>query len=329
VVSGFYAKVSTPVLADLDLDFGGVHAEEIYPYPLPDLFAGTQLVVVGRYRRGGATALTLRGEINLKPQAFTYEDLTFRQQGGEPFIARLWATRKIGHLLDQIRLRGKDRELVEEVVSLSLRYGIATPYTSFLVEEPQPVPLARPMATPAPRLIRETVEVEKEVVVEKAIEAPAVAPSGADAVADAEVRKELRSAARAPVEEAKAVRHVGQHTFIYRSGIWVDTAFDADRMQPTEVAFGSSRYFELAAEPEVAGYLALGPQVIFVFEGKAYRITPSDEAEAEAQAAPPAAPAPTPRSAVEQPQPSEAGGFLAAVLAWLQNLWRSLTQGAR
>ena len=112
VVSGFYAKVSTPVLADLDLDFGGVHAEEMYPYPLPDLFAGTQLVVVGRYRRGGPTILTLRGEINQKPQTFTYEDLTFRREGGEPFIARLWATRKIGYLLDQIRLHGKDPELV-------------------------------------------------------------------------------------------------------------------------------------------------------------------------------------------------------------------------
>ena len=264
-VSAFYAKVSTPLLADLKLDFRGVHVEEIYPYPLPDLFAGTQLVVVGRYRRGGPAVLTLRGEVNQKPQSFTYEDLTFRREGGEPFIARLWATRKIGHLLDQIRLHGKDPELVDAVVRLSLRYGIATPYTSFLVEEPEVVPLAR---TPAPpRVVEATVEVEVEKVVEKAVEAPAVAASGAEAVAEAEARKELRVAERAPIEEAKAVRHVGERTFVYRSGIWVDTAFDADKMEATMVPFGSSRYFELAADPEVAGYLALGPQVIFIWEG--------------------------------------------------------------
>ncbi len=320
-VSGFYAKVSMPLLADLELDFGGVHVDGIYPYPLPDLFAGMQLVIVGRYRKAGPTALTLRGEINQKPQTFTYEDLTFRREGGEPFIARLWATRKIGHLLDQIRLHGKDPELVDEVVSLSLRYGIATPYTSFLVEEPQALPLDQTMSTPAPRTVRETVVVEKEVVVEKAMEAPALAASGAEAVADAGVRKELRAADRAPVEEAKAVRHVGKRTFVYRSGLWVDTAFEADTMQVTEVPFGSSRYFELAADPEVAGYLALGSQVIFVFEGQAYQITPSEEMELEAQATQPAV-----QPTVEQPQPPDASGFLAALLAWLQDLWQALTQ---
>jgi Ca-activated chloride channel family protein len=351
VVSGFYAKVSTPVLADLDLDFSDVHVEEIYPYPLPDLFAGTQLVVVGRYRvstgseatlDGGPAVLTLHGEINQKPQTFTYEDLTFRREGGEPFIARLWATRKIGHLLDQIRLHGKNPELVDEVVSLSLRYGIATPYTSFLVEEPQEVRVER--GVPATVEVEKEVVVEKEVLVEKAIEAPVPAPYGADAVADAEAREELRSADRAPVEEAKAVRHVGQHTFVYRSGIWVDTAFDADEMEPTEVAFGSSRYFELAAEPKVAGYLALGPQVIFVLQGKAYQIMPSEEAETAATATPPAVPSstpdptaipsPTPGPTVE-PQansvgtPSDDGGFLTALWVWLTDLWQSLTQAVK
>ena len=341
VVSAFYARVSTPVLADLDLDFSGVHVEEIYPYPLPDLFAGTQLVVVGRYRQGGPAVLTLRGEINQKPQTFSYEDLAFRREGGEPFIARLWATRRIGHLLDQIRLHGKNPELVDEVVSLSLRYGIATPYTSFLVEEPQEVRVEREVVVE--KKVVETVVVEKEVLVEKAVEAPILAPSGAEAVADAEAREELRSAERAPVEEARAVRHAGEHTFVYRNGIWVDTAFDADglashaMMQPADVAFGSSHYFELAAEPEVAGYLALGLQVIFVFEGQAYQITPSEEAEeAEATetATPPAVPSPTPGPTVE-PQansvdtPSDDGGFLTALWAWLMDLWQSLTQRGR
>ena len=52
-VSAFYAKVSTPLLSDIEIDFGGIDVEDIYPYPLPDLFAGTQLVVVGRYAEAG------------------------------------------------------------------------------------------------------------------------------------------------------------------------------------------------------------------------------------------------------------------------------------
>ena len=117
------------------------------------------------------------------------------------------------------------------------------------------------------------------------------------------------------------MRHAGERTFVYRSGVWVDMAFEADKMQVTEVTFGSSRYFELAADPEVAGYLALGSQVIFVFEGQACQITPSEEMELEAQATQPAV-----QPTVEQPQPSDASGFLAALLAWLQDLWQALSQ---
>jgi Ca-activated chloride channel family protein len=102
---------------------------------MPDLFAGTQLVVAGRYREGGPATITLTGNANGRPQAFTYADQFFRDEGGEAFIPRLWATRAIGHLMQQIRLRGEDPELVQSIVNLSTRYGVITPYTSFLIEE--------------------------------------------------------------------------------------------------------------------------------------------------------------------------------------------------
>ena len=133
-ISAFYAKISTPVLANIELDFGDVLVEDTYPYSLPDLFAGTQLILVGRYRDSGATRITLTGEVNGERREFVYEG-TFRPAGGEDFIPRLWATRKIGHLLTQIRLHGERREWVDAIIELSVRYGIITPYTSFLIEE--------------------------------------------------------------------------------------------------------------------------------------------------------------------------------------------------
>ena len=51
---GTWGVVGAPVLSDVELDFDGVFVEEVYPDPLPDLFAGTQLVIVGRYRDGGS-----------------------------------------------------------------------------------------------------------------------------------------------------------------------------------------------------------------------------------------------------------------------------------
>ncbi|MCB0207563.1 MAG: trypsin, partial [Anaerolineae bacterium] len=138
-VSSFYAKVSTPVLADITLDVDGVKLEDTYPYPLPDLFAGSQLIVTGRYRDGGPATVTLTGDVNGQARTYTYDDLTFAstpRQNAE-FVPRLWATRKVGYLLNQVRLNGENRETIDEIVNLSVRYGIITPYTSFLVEEPE------------------------------------------------------------------------------------------------------------------------------------------------------------------------------------------------
>ncbi|MCA9935021.1 MAG: VWA domain-containing protein, partial [Anaerolineales bacterium] len=133
-VGNFYTKISTPVLANVHLEVDGVQVEQMYPAELPDLFAGTQLVLTGRYRSGGAAVITLSGEVNGRTQTFTYHDNSFRNSGGDDFIPRLWATRAIGHLLTEIRLHGEDAELVQSVVNLSIRYGIITPYTSFLIE---------------------------------------------------------------------------------------------------------------------------------------------------------------------------------------------------
>src|SRR5690606_20313555 len=87
-VSSLSAKISAPVLSDIALDFGDVMVEEMYPAaPLPDLFAGTQMIVVGRYRDGGATTVTLTGEVGGDAHTFVYSGLDFRTNaGGEVFI---------------------------------------------------------------------------------------------------------------------------------------------------------------------------------------------------------------------------------------------------
>ncbi|MEM6527985.1 MAG: VWA domain-containing protein, partial [Chloroflexota bacterium] len=137
-VSTLYGKIASPVLTDVELEFDGVRTDLIYPFgQLPDLFAGEQLTIVGRYRTGVPDAsITLSGMVNNEPAVFNYDDMRFRERaGGEIFIARLWATRRIGDLLTQIRLNGESPELVDAVVDLSLEFGIITPYTSFLIEE--------------------------------------------------------------------------------------------------------------------------------------------------------------------------------------------------
>lgn len=323
-VSGFYAKISAPVLVDVGLAFTGVRVEDMYPYPLPDLFAGGQLIVAGRYRGGGAATLTLTGKVGDQPQTVTYRDLTFATRGGAEFIPALWAQRKIGYLLAQIRLYGTKDELVKEVVALSTRYGIVTPYTSFLVQEPglsltqggrdqisrglqTPLPAPKPAAsgTAAPA-------------------APSMlAPdsrSGAGAVDRSLAEKALQGAEQAaPAPTALAgggmpvVRQVGERAFLLVNGAWLDTSYDASRMRAEAVAFGSERYFQLLTQfAEIGRYLALGERVTVLLDGQAYAIgpagqsapAPAQQSTAPAPARPTALPATVPGAATRTPAPA-------------------------
>ena len=69
-LSSFYAKISTPVLTDLELDFDDVPVYDLYPDPLPDLFSGSQIILVGRYRQGGETSIRLSGKVNQQKPIF-------------------------------------------------------------------------------------------------------------------------------------------------------------------------------------------------------------------------------------------------------------------
>lgn len=263
-VSGFYAKVSTPVLSDLKIDFGGIETYDVYPYPLPDLFAGTQLVIAGRYKNSGAATIKLSGNLNTVAQTYAFEDLNFKGTGGDEFIAPLWATRKIGYLLAQIRLHGENKEAVDEIVALAIRYGIVTPYTSFLIQEDADV-------------LTEQGRVTAGSAVQQNAPSPTSMPaSGAGAVQNSQANKALQdaSAAPAPSESQGKVKHAGDKAFILQKGIWTDTTFVPEKMTTTKIAFGTAQYFDLLKQhPEWSKYAAVGEQVIFVVNGVAYEIT--------------------------------------------------------
>jgi Ca-activated chloride channel family protein len=144
-VSALYSKISHPVLANLKLTAtGDVTLDEIYPPQLPDLFHGQQLVVFGRFKGKGASALKLTGTVGMESKEFAY-DVTFPDKTGDArgFVEEIWARRKVGYLLDQIRANGENKELKDEVILLAKKYGITTPYTSWLIVPDGPVPVVR------------------------------------------------------------------------------------------------------------------------------------------------------------------------------------------
>jgi len=144
-VSGLYAKISHPVLSNVKIaSTADVTFSEVYPAQLPDLFHGQQLTVLGRYSGKGPSAIKLTGMVGKEKKEFVYE-MTFPEKSGneKEFVEQLWARRKVGYLLDQIRANGEKTELVQEVVILAKRYGITTPYTSYLIVPDSVMPVAR------------------------------------------------------------------------------------------------------------------------------------------------------------------------------------------
>ncbi len=134
-VSALVAKTTHPVMTDVTVSVEGVAVHDLYPRRLPDLFLGSELAVLGRYGGGGSAVVRVKGRMPDGPREFVNE-VTFPAKGGDAsFLGRLWATRRVGHLMDEIRLHGESRELKDEVVRLAKRYGILTPYTSYLVLE--------------------------------------------------------------------------------------------------------------------------------------------------------------------------------------------------
>ena len=115
----------------------GKPVNRVYPKESFDLFAGEQLVVVGRYKKAGAAKVVVSGSVGGQPQKFDFP-ATFAEKSSDDsnaFIEKLWAVRRVGEILDELDLRGKNEELVKELVELSKRHGILTPYTSFMADE--------------------------------------------------------------------------------------------------------------------------------------------------------------------------------------------------
>ena len=130
----FYGRIAHPILTDVEVEFEGVEASDLYPQNLPDLFHGSSLLLAGRYHASGDD-ITVRvsGRAGEEVREFAYQ-FDLERAGGNDFVARLWATRRIGALLDEVRVRGETQDLVAEISDLGTAYGVATPYTTFVIE---------------------------------------------------------------------------------------------------------------------------------------------------------------------------------------------------
>lgn len=301
-VSSFFTKIKEPVLASPALKFPeAIRATKIYPAPLPDLFKGEQLIVAGRYAGSGDGAVQIEGSVDGDTRKFAY-DVRFPGESSEhDFIPRLWATRRVGYLLDEIRLRGENRELKEEVTELARKYGVVTPYTAYLIQEDETrrnVPVAQQTFRRSRELKELTVTVDRYEAITRNKEGDgAVADArsfaflkSADAPAEAivsggvETLRTIRPSAPAaagaagPVAAARTLQEQGRfvagRTFFRHGEKWIDSEAQKHAAgKRVRVTFGSDEYFNLLARaPEVKSWLAIARNVEFVLGNAVYEI---------------------------------------------------------
>src|SRR3989339_141698 len=262
-VSTFYSKINEPVLADIKLDFGGIRIYDLQPRVFPDIFKGTQLVLLGRYNGDGNRKITLPVFVNGRKKQFFYEAKFTREDSSNNFIPRLWATRKIGYLTSEIRLRGEKKELIDEIIKLSKKHGIMTEYTSYLVmENDQDYKRYGLNEAMAPKL--------KEAGNKFAQAMKSYTGSGA--VSSARNIQDMQQKALPAAPELETVKYVGNKTFYLQDLTWTDSEY-TQGMKTIKIKYLSQEYFALLkASPELGKYFAVGENIIVELKGTVYKI---------------------------------------------------------
>lgn len=283
-ISEFYNKVSSPVLTDITLKTEGMQVYDMYPKALPDLFAGSSLGLYGRYKGNGPARIILTGKVNGREETH-YFPLNFEKRDvSKDFIPPLWATRAVGYLLDQIRLNGENKELKDEIVRLSKKFGIITPYTSYLILEDEARLLSvSPGGPPPPIILREKMSGaparEAEAEYKKSMEV-ADGDSGVRSSSEIQVlnQAENLSAAKTGKERMQYTDETGKdrnvaeelvqvqgRAIYHNQGQWLDgniTIQGNKNHRLTRVQFNSDAYFKLLKENAgLSRVMALGKNV--------------------------------------------------------------------
>lgn len=276
-IAKFYGKMTAPVFTHVRMEIPGGEITRIYPQDLPDMFAGGQIISVGRYRTSGEAKIRLSGKAGDREQTFEFPARLSGYTGDETyaFVEKLWAVRRIGDIINELDLKGKNQELIDELVRLSTKHGILTSYTSFLADERTVL-----------HAYRENGE-RARVSLFEAEDSLARNLDGAAGVNLRVTKAEQQLATSSPAgglqmykdaqgrdQTAYNCQVVGNKAMFKRANRWVDPSVTPeDEKKAEKIDQFSDRYFELARNNRnLRQYLALPEGCTVSVEGKVYQI---------------------------------------------------------
>ncbi len=305
VLSDFYGKIAHPVLTDVEIEFEGLRADNVYPQTLPDIFEGSSLLLTGKFQAQAQTetvSVRVRGYAGEEERSYIYH-FSLADAGEHAFVPRLWATRRVGALLDEIRVEGETNRRVKEIRTLGLTYGIVTPYTTFAIAA-QTVGAAS-MDNMSLYADQERLNaVSGETTIQARVQNQAYQDATQASLASGANIVQAGDRSLAQVSQRQIDLTLLQHYDAEGEALsdaWIDANVTIDR----QITFGSEAYFALVDDPEIRRYLQSGTAVIFEHEGEIIEIR-DPEAVSE----------PEPSAAAEPPALTRSGP-LSRFLRWL------------
>ncbi|MFN8258852.1 MAG: VIT and VWA domain-containing protein [Bacteroidales bacterium] len=294
-ISNFYTKVSSPILTEIELKFNyNGKVRQVFPHKIPDIFKGSSLTVLGRFEGSGTVNLSLEGKVNGKTEKHNFEG-KFEDKTENDFIAPLWAARNVGYLLDQIRLHGESKELIDEIVNLSKKYGIITPYTSYLILEDEQINLANNnlrddqvifnhrFAPAQDEEFRSRGKEEYSNLNKKSGQSGVVSSSEVQNLGFSDKLDDNKQGASRMLYTDKTgktrnlssqVKNIQGRAVYQQNEEWIDLYVQNSKDQKVNrIKFASTEYFNLLNQyPETAQFLSLGQNVKFVYKKNQYEI---------------------------------------------------------
>jgi Ca-activated chloride channel homolog len=237
----------------------------VYPRELPDLFAGEELVLFGRYSGSGDAAIAVAGRRNGVTERYETRVQFPQRAAGNEYIARLWASRRIGDLDRRIRSARADgatgaqiERMVDELRETALRYGLLSQYTSYLVQEPAVVAqgmrnMPPPAAAAAASFVGQQAVAQAEQS-RQAREARTVADVDAAQRTAGQLSGKLPfTVARVGAEALSAggARTVGGRSFTLQDGVWQDARHTPAHRVYTIEPYSAAYFAILNALPEL------------------------------------------------------------------------------
>lgn len=269
------SRLTSPLVTDVRIHSDGVRLLKMHPSGPVDIFAGEDLVVLARYDGSGNAVIRFDGQTTSGPVTWSSR-VNFPDRSREnPFVARLWATQRVGYLSAEKRKHGGSREIDDEIRDLGERFGIPTEFSSYLVVEPGML-RGRVMGATGMQL--------DNVVVTGAGTSrlsASVAPAQFEAAKTAAAQRSATNMALADsasgLREDTNVRHAGNLTFVLRDSVWTDVRYK--RAGPVlRVKPFSDAYFKLLEmQPDLRDAFTIGERAIIAGRNMAIELTPTGE----------------------------------------------------